>query len=89
MKKNNLVEDEIPTLTDGVMMLVSDDDRTYVLSIVIGQKDGLYYVWTGNFIQGYRFCKPIPQTKEEQLTAILGSSDKVKEIMELFNDKKE
>ena len=30
------------------------------------------------------YAKPLEPTKEEQLAAILGSSDKVSEIMELF-----
>ena len=34
------------------------------------------------------FKKRFNPTKEEQLTAILGSSEKVSEIMELFKDKK-
>ena len=34
------------------------------------------------------FKKRFSPTKEEQLTAILGSSEKVSEIMELFKDKK-
>jgi hypothetical protein len=34
------------------------------------------------------FNKRFNPTKEEQLTAILGSSEKVSEIMKLFNDKK-
>lgn len=85
----HLVEEqnEIPTLSDGVMMLVSDNEREWFESSVMGQKNGLYYVWTGEFIQGYAFCKPLEPTKEEQLTKILGNSDKVAEIMELFNCK--
>lgn len=85
----HLVEDEIPTLSDGVMMLVGFNNTSWHKRKVIGQKNGVYYAWNGDIILKYKYAKPIEPTKEEQLIAILGSSDKVSEIMELFNDKKE
>jgi hypothetical protein len=84
----HLVEDEIPTLSDGVTMLVSGNNINWHKRKVIGQKDGFFYAWKENVIFNYKFAKPIEPTKEEQLTAILGSSEKVSEIMELFKDKK-
>ena len=90
--ESHLVEEnEIPTLTDGVMMFVSDDGERWYKEYVIGKKDNIFYTWSGykvNRILFWNYCKPIEPTKEEQLTKILGSSDKVAEIMELFKDKK-
>jgi len=82
----HLVEDEIPTLSDGVMMLVSDDNKTWEKYNVIGQKNNLFFAWVDNCLVYYAYCKPIEPTKEEQLTAILGSSEKVSEIMDLFKN---
>lgn len=85
----NLVEDEIPTLSDGVMMLVrNDDEKEWFSRKVIGKKGLFYYYWHDDIICKMSQCKPLDPTKEEQLTAILGSSEKVSEIMELFKDKK-
>lgn len=88
----HLVEDEIPTLSDGVMMLVSDDgkqwdERKVVLKSNKGLNKGFYIegILTSSLVF-FRYAKPIEPTKEEQLTAILGSSDKVSEIMELFKN---
>lgn len=82
----HLVEDEIPTLSDGVMMLVSDDNERWIERQVMGKKGMFYYYWYGNVLCKISCCKPIVKepTKEEQLIAILGSSDKVAEIMKLF-----
>lgn len=85
----HLVENEIPTLSDGVMMLVSDDGENWEKHNVIGQKNELFYAWVDNMLVYFKYAKPLEPTKEQQLIAILGSSDKVNEIMELFNDKKE
>jgi len=88
----HLVEDEIPTLSDGVMMLVSDDgkqwdERKVVLKSNKGLNKGFYVegILTSSLVF-FRYAKPLEPTKEEQLTAILGSSDKVSEIMELFKN---
>lgn len=85
----HLVEDEIPTLSDGVMMLVSDDDKYYEPREVYFKYNGKYYAKPRLTMEltTFRYAKPLEPTKEEQLTAILGSSEKVAEIMELFNDK--
>ena len=82
----NLVEEEneIPTLSDGVMMLVSDDKKEWFQRKVIGRKGIYYYYWHGDVLCKMSQCKPLEPTKEEQLTAILGSSEKVSEIIELF-----
>jgi hypothetical protein len=77
----HLVDEEIPTLSDGVMMLVSYDKQLWHERNVIGKKNDIYYVWANNFIHRYKYAKPLEPTKEEQLTAILGSSEKVNEIM--------
>lgn len=84
----HLVDNEIPTLSDGVMMLVKDGFREeWEERKVFGKKNGLFYAW-GVFnektVISWKYAKPLEPTKEEQLTAILGSSDKVSEIMELF-----
>jgi hypothetical protein len=87
----HLVEDEIPTLSDGVIMLVSDNGVDWQTEYVFGQRKGIYLVWNNLIDTSYstwNHCKPLEPTKEEQLTAILGSSEKVSEIMELFKDKK-
>jgi len=87
----HLVEDEIPTLSDGVMMLVSDDENTWHERNVFAKRYNIFYAWGTQNIKGittWNFCKPLEPTKEEQLTAILGSDEKVSQIMELFNDKK-
>ena len=86
--EDHLVEDEIPTLSDGVMMLVSDDKERWHERKVIGKKGIKTIAWYDNQLIPWNYCKPLEPTKEEQLTAILGSSEKVSEIMELFNDKK-
>lgn len=82
-------ENEIPTLSDGVMMLVSDDGKYFEKRYIYFKNNNKVYrkEKDGSFI-GYKYYKPLEPTKEEQLTAILGSSDKVAEIMELFKDKK-
>jgi len=82
----HLVEDEIPTLSDGVMMLVSDDNERWIDKKVIGKRNGVFYYWSGERIFEARYAKPLEPTKEEQLTEILGSSEKVSEIMELFKN---
>jgi len=84
----HLVEDEIPTLTDGVMMLVSDDNKTwYEREVVLKSNEGFYVkgLITSSLVF-WKYAKPIEPTKEEQLTAILGSDEKVSEIMELFKN---
>lgn len=89
-RKRVLVEEnEIPTLTDGFMMLVSDDNENWEKIKVFGKKDNFFYGW--GYLSEYgavkwKYAKPLEPTKEEQLTAILGSSDKVAEIMELFKN---
>jgi hypothetical protein len=80
----HLVEEEVPTLSDGVMMLVSDDGWKWHKQKVIGKKDNYFYAWNKYTIVYWTHAKPLEPTKEEQLTAILGSSEKVSEIMELF-----
>jgi hypothetical protein len=80
----HLVDDEIPTLSDGVMMLVSDDEEDWKKRRVFGKKNSYYCYWYGNNVFMAKYAKPLEPTKEEQLTAILGSSEKVSEIMELF-----
>ena len=82
----HLVEEEIPTLSDGVMMLVSDDKKEWFTRKVIGRKGIYYYYWHGDVLCKMSQCKPLEPTKEEQLTAILGNDEKVKEIMELFKN---
>jgi len=82
----HLVEDEIPTLSDGVMMLVSNDGRDWLEREVIGKKNEIFYAWNGYVIFNWKYAKPIEPTKEEQLTAILGSDEKVSQIMELFKN---
>ena len=89
--EDHLVEDEIPTLSDGVIMLVSDNGVDWQTEYVFGQRKGIYLVWNNLIDTSYstwNHCKTLEPTKEEQLTAILGSSEKVSEIMELFKDKK-
>lgn len=76
----------IPTLSDGVMMLVSDDKKEWFQRKVIGKKGIYYYYWHGDVLCKMSQCKPLEPTKKEQLTAILGSSEKVSEIMELFKN---
>jgi hypothetical protein len=83
----HLVDKEIPILSDGVMMLVSDDEEDWQTEYVFGQRKGIYLVWNNSIdtsCSTWRYAKPLEPTKEEQLTAILGSSEKVSEIMELF-----
>jgi len=87
----HLVEDEIPTLSDGVMMLVSFNNIDWFERKVIGKKNNYFYCWNEeykNLIQVCDYAKEIKiePTKEEQLTAILGSDEKVSEIMELFKN---
>ena len=88
-QKQNINNEEIPTLSDGVMMWVSDDGEYFEKRYIYFKNDNKVYrkEKDGSFI-GYKYYKPLEPTKEEQLTAILGNSDKVAEIMELFNDKK-
>ena len=88
MKKNNLkVEDEIPTLSDGVMMLVSNNNDIFEEREVFFKYDNKVFAKIGDFsFTWYKFYKPLEPTKEERLTSILGSSDKVSEIMELFKN---
>jgi len=84
----HLVNDETPTLSDGVMMLVSDDEINWEpRKVVLKSKEGFYVkgLVTSSLVF-YSYAKSIEPTKEEQLTAILGSSDKVSEIMELFKN---
>jgi len=80
------IEDEIPTLSDGVMMLVSDDEERWHKRKVIGKKGIKIIAWYDNQLISWTYAKPLEPTKEEQLTAILGSSEKVSEIMELFKN---
>jgi hypothetical protein len=83
----HLVDEEIPTLSDGVMMLVSDDEVRWYSELVFGKIENFHISWNraGSYSTTYwKYAKPLEPTKEEQLTAILGSSDKVAEIMELF-----
>jgi len=80
----HLVEDEIPTLSDGVMMLVSDNEERWHKRKVIGKRGIKTIAWYDDQLVYWSFCKPLEPTKEEQLTAILGSDEKVSEIMELF-----
>jgi len=82
----HLVEDEIPTLSDGVMMLVSDNEERWHKRKVIGKKGIKTIAWYDEQLVSWSYCKPIEPTKEEQLAAILGSSEKVSEIMELFKN---
>jgi len=82
----HLVEDEIPTLSDGVMMLVSDNNISFDQEKVCFKHENKYYVKVGTYFVSYDYAKPLEPTKEEQLTAILGSSEKVSEIMELFKN---
>ena len=91
--EDHLVEDEdeneMPTLSDGVMMLVSNNKTTWNKHIVFGFKNGLHFAWyneSRTIAFSFRYTKPLGPTKEEQLTAILGSSEKVSEIMELFKN---
>ena len=68
-------------------MLVSDNGVDWQTEYVFGQRKGIYLVWNNLIDTSYstwNHCKPLGPTKEEQLTAILGSSEKVSEIMELF-----
>lgn len=80
------VENEIPTLSDGVMMLVSDNGVDWEKREVIGKTENYFYTWNEHTIAYWEYCKPLEPTKEEELTAILGSSEKVSEIMELFKN---
>jgi len=80
------VEDEIPTLSDGVMMLVSDNEERWHKRKVIGKRGIKTIAWYDEQLVSWTYCKPLEPTKEEQLTAILGSDEKVKEIMELFKN---
>ena len=80
----HLVEDETPTLTDGVMMLVSNNNLEYDKEEVFFKYNNKHYVRIGMSFEPYDYAKPLEPTKEEQLIAILGSSEKVSEIMELF-----
>jgi len=82
----HLVEDEIPALSDGVMMLVSDNEERWHKRKVIGKKGIKTIAWYDDQLVSWTYCKPLEPTKEEQLTAILGSDEKVKEIMELFKN---
>jgi len=85
----HLVEDEIPTLSDGVMMLVSNNGTDYLPKEVLFKKNNRHYAFCslkGILVVGYKYAKPIEPTKEEQLAAILGSNEKVSEIMELFKN---
>ena len=83
----HLVEDEIPTLSDGVLMLVSDNKKTWDKKEVWFKDKEYYYAKTGKTtFTPWAYAKPLEPTKEEQLTSILGSSDKVSEIMELFKN---
>ena len=87
----HLVEEEIPNLSDGVMMLVSFNNIDWFERKVLGKKNNSFYCWNEeykNLIQVWDYAKEIiiEPTKEEQLKAILGSSDKVSEIMELFKN---
>jgi len=89
--ESHLVEDEIPTLSDGVMMLVSFNNIDWFERKVLGKKNNSFYCWNEeykNLIQVWDYAKEITiePTKEEQLTAILGSDEKVSEIMELFKN---
>jgi len=82
------IEDEIPTFSDGVMMLVSDDENTwYEREVVLKSNEGFYVkgLITSSLVF-WKYAKPLEPTKEEQLTAILGSSEKVSQIMELFKN---
>jgi len=84
----HLVEDEIPTLSYGVMMLVSvDENNWYERKVVLKSNEGFYVkgLITSSLVF-WKYAKPLEPTKEEQLTAILGNSDKVSEIMELFKN---
>ena len=85
----HLVEDEIPTLSDGVMMLVSLNKTTWNKHIVFGFKNGFHFAWyneSRTIASSFRYAKPIEPTNEQQLTVILGSSEKESEIMELFKN---
>jgi hypothetical protein len=85
----HLVEDEIPTLSDGVMMLVGNSLDKLKARKVMFTKNNRYYAFFSDseiLLNGYKYAKPIEPTKEEQLTKILGSSEKVSEIMELFKN---
>lgn len=78
-------ENEIPTLSDGVMMLVSENNITeYKRKVYFIHKDIYYSINAIGSVESWKYAKPLEPTKEEQLTAILGSSEKVSEIMELF-----
>jgi len=75
----HLVEDEIQTFT-------KEDLKTFYN---IGFVNGVNKESKSSCLEFEEHFKDIfKPTKEEQLTAILGSSDKVSEIIELFNDKK-
>ena len=75
----HLVEDEIPTFT-------KEDLKSFYN---IGFLNGVNNDNKSSCLEFEKeFKKRFNPTKEEQLTAILGSSEKVSEIMELFKDKK-
>ena len=85
----HLVENGIPTLSDGVIMLVSDNGVDWQLESVFGQRKGIYLVLNNTIdttCSTWNYAKPLKATKEEELIAILGSSEKVSEIMELFKN---
>jgi hypothetical protein len=86
-EKQPINNEEIPTLSDGVMMLVSDDEEDWCKREVLFKFKSIYIAVNcvnDETITQWKYCKPLEPTKEEQLTAILGSSEKVSEIMELF-----
>lgn len=80
-------ENEIPTLSDGnelEYLKRHEKLNQYILEMASTGK--IPNNWS-DFLFELNNNLVFKSTKEEQLTAILGSSDKVKEIMEVFNCK--
>lgn len=74
---------------------IIDEYRPVSKNFKVEFEDGEYWGYPADQIEAHLVVDEIPtftkedlrtayKTKEEQLTAILGNSDKVKEIMELF-----
>lgn len=62
-----LIEDKIPIISDGVMMLVSDNGVDWQSEFVFGQRKGIYLVWNNTIdttCSTWNYAKPLESAKK-------------------------
>jgi len=78
------IKEEIPTLGEGVEMMVSDDNVNWNIRTVVGKTlKGMYICFNG-YHSYWKFAKQIELTIEEQLA---NANKRIKELEEQLNEK--